>query len=82
MLIYMGNIFHKSEKKEREFMNKIKEYDVENTEANTEVTINNIVLVKALKELITEVEELQEKDNQRVHLVSPKLDCMNFSLIY
>ena len=44
----MENCFHKSDKHENEYMNKIKEYDVDDKEVNTESTIN-IVLVKALK---------------------------------
>ena len=35
----------------------------------------------AMKEVINEIEELQSKDKERIHLVSPKLDCMNFSII-
>ena len=77
----MGSYFHKESKKENEYINKIKAYNVNSDEINTDIAINNIVLVKCLKEIIEEVEELQSKDRQRFHMIQPKLDCMNFSII-
>ena len=77
----MGNIFRKESKKENKYINKIKDYDVDSNEVNNELTINNIVLVKCLKEIIQELEELQNKDNQRIHFTQPKLDMCNFSLL-
>ena len=77
----MGNAFRRSNKKENEYMTKVKDFDVESDEINNELPINNIVLVKCLKEIILEIEELQKKDKERFHLVSPKLDMCNFSLL-
>ena len=77
----MGSYFHKEHKKENEYINKIKDFNVDSDELNNEVEINKIVLVKCLKEIIEEIEELQNKDRARFHMVTPKLDMCNFSLL-
>lgn len=77
----MGNFMNKKTKKENEYINKIKDYNVDSDEINTEITINMTILVKCIQEIIDEVEELQKKDKERIHMLQPKLDCMNFSLI-
>lgn len=51
-----------AERKENAYINKPKNCKVGNDEINTEISLNNIVLAKCLKELIEEVEELQERE--------------------
>ena len=78
----MGSYFQKEKKKENEYIKQIKEVDIDVDEINNHIlNINHKVIVMAMKEVINEIEELQSKDKERIHLVSPKLDCMNFSII-
>ena len=91
----MGNAFRRSNKKEneyhssrkdecysvREYMTKIKDFDVDSDEISNELPINNIVLVKCLKEIIAEIQELQEQDRRRLHMLAPKLDFCSMSII-
>ena len=77
----MGNYFHKESKKENEYINKIKDYKVDCDDIDNEIEINKIVLVKCLKEIISEVEEIQSKDRARFHMMTPKFDMCNFSLL-
>ena len=48
---------------------------------DNEIEINKIVLVKCLKETIEEIEEIQSKDRARFHMMTPKFDMCNFSLL-
>ena len=70
----------KNTKAEHVYMDKIKDYNVDVDETN-EITIDNKVIVKCIQEIIKEVEEIQNKDRKRFHMIQPKLDCMNFSII-
>ena len=48
----MGSYFNKEKKKENEYINKIKDYNVDCNDIDNEIEINKIVLVKCLKEII------------------------------
>ena len=74
----MGNPFSKKPKTENVYIDKIKDYNVDVDEVN-EITIDNKVIVKCIQEIIKEINDLQEKDKARIHMLQPKLDCMNFS---
>ena len=76
----MGNVWKSKPKPENVYMEKIKNLDIENAEVN-EITIDNKVLIQCIQEIIKEVNDLQEKDKARVHMLVPKVDCMNFSLL-
>ena len=76
----MGNVWHK-EKKKNEHIEQIKNIDTDNEELNNFITRNNVLIVKALKEVIDEIEEMKEKDYERVHFRLPKMDFCNFSVL-
>ena len=76
----MGNVWKSKPKPENVYMEKIKNLDIENAEVN-EITIDNKVLIQCIQEIIKEVNDLQEKDLKRVHLMTPKLDFCNFSML-
>ena len=76
----MGNLWHK-EKKKNEYIEQIRNIDTDNEELNNFITINNILIVKALKEVINEIQELKDNDNERVHFRLPKIDFCSFSLL-
>ena len=76
----MGNVWRSKPKTENIYMDKIKDYNIDENEVN-EITIDNKVIVKCIQEIIKEVTDLQEKDKARVHMLVPKVDCMNFSLL-
>ena len=59
----MGNLWHK-EKKKNEYIEQLKNIDTDNEELSNFITINNILIVKAMKEMINEIEELKEKDEK------------------
>ena len=76
----MGNLWHK-EKKKNEYMEQIKNVDTDNEELSNFITINNILIVKAMKEMINELEELKEKDENRFHFQFPRaLEICNMSV--
>ena len=77
----MGSYFNKEKKKENEYINKIKDYNVDCNDIDNEIEINKIVLVKCLKEIIEEIEEIQSKDRARFHMMAPKLDFCSMSII-
>ena len=77
----MGNLWHK-EKKKNEYIEQIKSIDVDNEELNSFITINNILIVKALKEVINEIEEMKDNENELVHFRLPKMDFCNFSVLW
>ena len=76
----MGNVWKSKPKPENVYMEKIKNLDIENTEVN-EITIDNKVLIQCIQEIIKEVNDLQEKDKARIHMLQPKLDFCNFSML-
>ena len=76
----MGNVWKSKPKPENVYMEKIKNLDIENAEVN-EITIDNKVLIQCIQEIIKEVNDLQEKDLKRVHMLAPKLDFCNFSML-
>ena len=76
----MGNVWKSKPKTENVYMDKIKDYNVDVDEVN-EITIDNKVIVKCIQEIIREVNDLQEKDKARIHLLQPKLDFCNFSML-
>ena len=76
----MGNLWHK-EKKKNEYIEQIKSINIDNEELNNFMTINNILIVKALKEVINEIEELKDNDNKRFHFQLPRaLEICNMSV--
>ena len=77
----MGNVWKSKPKPENVYMDKVRDYNVDVDETN-EITIDNKVIVKCVQEIIKEVTDLQEKDKARIHMLQPKLDCMNFSLLW
>ena len=78
----MGNLWHK-EKKKNEYIEQIKKnIDTDNEELNNFITINNILIVKALKEVINEIEEMKDNENELVHFRLPKMDFCNFQFFY
>ena len=77
----MGNLFKKEAKKEDEYIKIIKEYDTENEYINNHATINNALLVKAMKGLIEKVETLEEKKSDKVTYKLPAVNLCSYSLI-
>lgn len=76
----MGSVWHK-EKKNNEYIEQIKSINIDNEELNNLITINNFVIVKAMKEMIKEIEELKEKDEKRFHFQFPRaLEICNMSV--
>ena len=76
----MGNLWHK-EKKKNEYIEQIKNIDTDNEELNNFITINNILIVKAMKEMINEIEELKDNDNKMFHFQLPRaLEICNMSV--
>ena len=67
----MGNIWNK-EKKTNTYIEQIKSIDTENEELNNFLTVNNILIVKAMKEMISEIEEMKEQDEKRFHFQFPR----------
>ena len=62
------NIWNK-EKKTNTYREQIKSID---TELNNFLTVNNILIVKAMKEMINEIEEMKEQDSKRIHFQFPR----------
>ena len=77
----MGNMFKKEAKKEDEYIKIVKEYDLDNTDENTYATINNVLLVKAMKELIERVETLEERKRDKITYKLPAVNLCSYSLI-
>ena len=76
----MGNIWNK-EKKTNTYIEQIKNIDTDNEELNNFLTVNNILIVRAMKEMITEIEEMKEKDEKRFHFQFPRaLEICNMSI--
>ena len=76
----MGKIWNK-EKKTNTYIEQIKRIDTDNEEPNNFLTVNNILIVRAMKEMINEIQELKDNDNERVHFRLPKMDFCNFSVL-
>ena len=76
----MGNIWHK-EKKKNDYIEQIKSINTDDAELNNFLTVNNILIVKAMKEMISELEELKENDEKRFHFQFPRaLEICNMSV--
>ena len=76
----MGNIWNK-EKKTNTYVEQIKSIDTENEELNNFLTVNNILIVKAMKEMISEIGEMKEQDEKRFHFQFPRaLEICNMSV--
>ena len=76
----MGNLWHK-EKKKNEYIEQIKSIDIDNEELNNFITIKNILIAKALKEVMNEIEELKANDEKRFHFQFPRaLEICNMSV--
>ena len=76
----MGNVWHK-EKKKNEHIEQIKNIDTDNEELNNFLTVNNVLIVKAMKEMINELEEMKANDEKRLHFQFPRaLELCNMSV--
>ncbi len=71
----MGKIWNK-EKKTNTYIEQNKSIDTENEELNNFLTVNNILIVKAMKEMINEIEEMKEQDEKRFHFQFPGIRDM------
>ena len=76
----MGNVWHK-EKKTNTYTEQIKSIDTDNEELNNFLTVNNVLIVKAMKEMINELEEMKANDEKRLHFQFPRaLEFCNMSV--